>query len=98
MLLTCCFVVGIIIHQCKEDNNREYATCDQTIGLSLDSYKATFYAIVLTASMFIISMVFISVLAGNAASARNDSLGSTKDTPRLDMVQVCKHHMFISHV
>merc|ERR1712238_181145 len=46
MLLTCCFLVGIIIHQCKEDKDAD-GVCTELFGLP-DSYQATVMAVILT--------------------------------------------------
>jgi len=54
LLLICCFLVGIIIHQCKEteDVDGGNKTCEKLFGLS-DSYNATLTAAILTAAMLI---------------------------------------------
>jgi len=98
MLLTCCFIVGIIIHGCKEDDDESYKTCEQTFGLSLNPYRATIFAVILTASELLVSTSFVLVLAVNVVNAPAIYLTSTNCTPRLDMPKDCKYHMFVSHI
>lgn len=94
-LLTCCFVVGIVIHQCKED---EDGTCEELFGLSFNSYRATSAAVILTVSMLAATLLSISYLAYNTIQAPTIRLVSTKTAPRLSMPKDCTHHLFLSHV
>mmetsp|Transcript_13594 Transcript_13594/g.16004 ORF Transcript_13594/g.16004 Transcript_13594/m.16004 type:complete len:461 (-) Transcript_13594:357-1739(-) len=67
MILTFCFVAGVIIHQCKETKDSTTTTdrdfCEQLFGLSFDSYNATLAVVALTATMLIGSVLYIGVLA-----------------------------------
>jgi len=99
LLLTCCFVVSIIIHQCKEeDDDTENNTCESLFGRQFSSYKATLTAVILTASMILLFALFIVVLGVNSIGVPTIRLISTNDTPRLELSKDCKDHMFISHV
>ena len=100
LLLTCCFVVGIIIHQCKEEDDADGGneTCEKLFGVSVDSYTATLLAALLTVAMLVIFILLTFVLAVNALKTPTISLISTKLEPNLDMPTDCEHHIFFSHV
>jgi len=99
LLLTCCFLVGVIIHQCKEgeDVDGENNMCMKLFGIS-DSYKATALAVILTAAMLIAFVLFVFVQSVNELKAPTVRLASTNGAPRMDMPGDCKYHFFISHV
>jgi len=99
LLLTCCFLVGIIIHQCieGEEMDGENNMCMKLFGFS-DSYKATALAVVLTASMLISFVLFTFIQSVNELKAPIVRLVSTNDTPRLIMPEGCKYHLFVSHI
>ena len=99
LLLTCCFVVSIIIHQCKEEDDiMENNTCESLFGRQFDSYKATLSAVILTASMPLLFTLFHIVLGLNSIDAPIIRLVSTNAAPRLELSLDCKDHMFFSHV
>eukprot|EP00555_Chaetoceros_dichaeta_P002211 CAMPEP_0198252350 /NCGR_PEP_ID=MMETSP1447-20131203/2848_1 /TAXON_ID=420782 /ORGANISM="Chaetoceros dichaeta, Strain CCMP1751" /LENGTH=497 /DNA_ID=CAMNT_0043937557 /DNA_START=1419 /DNA_END=2912 /DNA_ORIENTATION=+ len=99
LLLTCCFVVSIIIHQCKEeDDNMENNSCESLFGRQFDSYKATLTAVILTASMPLLFLLFLVVLGVNSVGFPTIRLVSTNNTPRLELPPDCKDHVFFSHV
>jgi len=99
LLLTCCFVVSIIIHQCKEEEDSiEQNTCERLFGPQFNSYKATLTAVILIASMFLSLTLFLVVLGVNSIGLSTIRLINTNNKPRLELSPDCKDHMFISHV
>jgi len=96
MLLTCCFLVGIIIHQCKEDEDAD-GVCMELFGLR-DSYSATAIAVILTSSMLISFILFVLVQSMNDLTAPIVRLVSTNGAPHLGMPEDCKYHLFVSHI
>ena len=95
LLLTCCFLVGIIIHQCKEED-KGGDICMKLFGLS-DSYEATVVAVILTAAMLISFLLFIIIQAVNELKAPTLRLVSTNSQPYLGMSSSCNYHIFVSH-
>jgi len=100
LLLTCCFVVGIMIHQCKEEDDwdEESNSCERIFGLSLNSYQATLVAVFMTAATLIVFTLSIIVLTVNAMNEPTICLVSTNRTPNLDMSAGFKNHIFFSYV
>jgi len=99
LLLTCCFLVGIIIHQCKEGEEMDGKNniCLNLFGFS-DSYKATALAVILTAAMLVASILFIFIQSVNEMKAPNVRLVSTNNIPHLGMPEGCTYHLFVSHI
>jgi len=100
MLLTCCFLVGIIIHQCKEG---EDDNCKKLFGLSNSyqatsiSYQATLLAVILTAAMLILFVLSIFIQSVNEIKTHIVRLISTNDKPNMSLPGECKYHFFMSH-
>jgi len=94
MLLICFFLTGIVMHFCERDDG----TCERYIGLSLNSFKATLVAVIITVIMLLSSILFMVLPAVEAISTPTVSLVSTNDKPNLQLPENYKFHMFLSHV
>merc|ERR1740124_1432558 len=93
ILLLSCFVLGISLHICKDENN-----CQNYIGSWFTSRRATIITVILTAVMLLISAVFLVILAVNAITAPSVRLTSTGSKPNLEMSGDCEFHAFLSHI
>ena len=96
MLLTCYFLVGIIIHQCKEDKDAD-RVCMDFFGLR-DSYNATVFPLIVTAAILISCILFVCIQSMNDLAASIVRLVSTNGSPHLGMPEDCKYHLFVSHI
>jgi hypothetical protein len=100
-LMICCFVLGIILKHCTDDDDEEEEdsdTCNQFIGLSLDSYRASILVVVLSLGMFLATAGLIIILAINKISAPSVRMASSGYAPNLELPKHCNFHVFMSHV
>merc|ERR1712165_616069 len=63
-----------------------------------DSYTATALAVIFTAAMLVLFVLFTVVQSLNEFKAPIVRLKSTKDQLEMIMPEKCKYHLFISHV
>jgi len=95
VLLICCFLSGIIIQICQDEDE----SCERIILPSLDNYyQASVLALILTATMLGITIIFMIVIIKNEMNAPTIRLNSTRNKPNLEMAGNCKSHAFVSHV
>jgi hypothetical protein len=100
-LIISCFALGIILKLCTDDEDDEdgnTGTCNQFIGLSLDSYKASILVVVLSLGMLLVTVGVIIMLAINKITAPTVRMASTGYAPDLELPEHCNFHVFMSHV
>jgi hypothetical protein len=105
-LMISCFSLGIILKLCTVDDNddQDYdydntnGTCNQFIGLSLDSYKASLLVVVLLMCMLLVTVSLITILAANKIMAPTVRMESSGYAPNLELPEHCNFHVFMSHV
>jgi hypothetical protein len=102
-LTICCFSLSMILKLCTNDNdqnddNDNDGTCNQFIGLSLDSYKASILVVILSMGMLLTTIGFLVMLAINKITAPTVRMVSSGYTPNLELPDDCKFHVFMSHV
>jgi hypothetical protein len=102
-LMICCFALGIILKLCTDDDQdnddgEDSRTCNQFIGLSLDSYKASILVVVLSLGMLLVTAGFIILLAINRIMAPTVRMTSSGYAPNLELPEYCNFHVFMSHV
>ncbi len=88
------FVVGIILQLC----NNEDGSCSRFVGFSFNFYRASTLALVLVIGMFIVTIVFLTIIALNKVNEPTVRLVSTGYPPQLEMPENCNFHIFMSHV
>jgi hypothetical protein len=104
-LIISCFVLGIILKLCTDDDDmNQYddsensGTCNRFIGLSLDSYKASILVVTLSLGMLLVTAGVIIMLAINKITAPTVRMVSSGDAPDLELPEHCNFHVFMSHV
>jgi hypothetical protein len=101
-LMICCFVLGVILKLCtdndQDDDGNNTGSCNQFIGLSLDSYKASILVVVLSLGMLLVTAGFIILLAINKIMAPTVRMALSGDAPDLELPEHCNFHVFMSHV
>jgi hypothetical protein len=102
-LLICCFVMGIILQHCNEEqidiaDEGDDGTCNRFVGFSLDSYRASLVVVLLTASMIVIAIVSLVITTMNTITAPTVRLKTLGHVPNLEMPKECNYHVFMSHV
>jgi hypothetical protein len=104
-LMICCFVLGIILKLCTDDDDdqdgntsQNNGTCNQFIGLSLDSYKASILVVILSLGMLLLTVSSIIILAINKITAPTVRMVSSGYAPDLELPEHCNFHIFMSHV
>eukprot|EP00592_Proboscia_alata_P023596 CAMPEP_0194424146 /NCGR_PEP_ID=MMETSP0176-20130528/23412_1 /TAXON_ID=216777 /ORGANISM="Proboscia alata, Strain PI-D3" /LENGTH=2584 /DNA_ID=CAMNT_0039233745 /DNA_START=230 /DNA_END=7984 /DNA_ORIENTATION=+ len=103
-LLISCFSLGIILKLCTDNNSLdervddEKDTCDQFIGLSLDSFKASVMVVILSMSMLLVTVGFLVLLTINKITAPTVFMVSSGYAPDLELPEHCNFHVFMSHV
>ena len=102
-LLICCFVMGIILQLCNEEqidiaDEGDDGTCNRFVGFSLDSYRASLVVVLLTASMIVIAIISLVITTMNAITAPTVRLKTSGHVPNLEMPKECNYHVFMSHV
>jgi hypothetical protein len=101
--MICCFLLGIILKHCTDDDQdndggEDFGTCNQFIGLSLGSYKASILVIVLSLGMLLVTAGFIILLAINMITVPTVRMASSGYAPNLELPEHCNFHVFMSHV
>ena len=89
--LVCYFATGIILHLCTEDE-----TCEEYIGLSLNSFSASILVIFLILGMSFIALILIIVIVLNTVRAPQVKVVSVDKAPNLEIDEDCRHHLFMS--
>jgi hypothetical protein len=107
-LMITCFVLGIILKLCTDDddddgddqdrNGEDSGTCNQFIGLSLDSYKASILVVILSLGMLLVTTYVIIMLTVNKIMSPSVRMSSSGYTPDLELPEHCNFHIFMSHV
>jgi len=94
-LLVLSFALGIILHLCEDDDEKEEGNCHTFVGLHLDSYKASIAVTVLTFGMLLMTIYVLCFQVYRAPIVR---LRSTGYPPNLEMPPAYEHHLFLPHV
>merc|ERR1712194_554759 len=99
MLLTGCFLLCIIIHQCKENEDLIVGknNCMKLFGIE-NSYDATFAAVILSATMVVMFVLIVFILTKNELASVSVRLVGSNSPPNMVMTKNDDFHMFVSHV
>jgi hypothetical protein len=95
LLLTCCFISGIVIQICEGEDNR---ACLEYIGLGLDWYSSTVLLILFSTSMLVATLLIIAGKVLTAGARPTLRLVSSGREPILELSRTLHFHAFISHV
>jgi hypothetical protein len=95
LLLTCCFISGIVIQICEGEDDR---ACLEYIGLGLDWYSSTVLLIVFSTSMLAATLLIITGKVLTAGSRPTFRLVSSGREPDLKLSRAQHIHAFISHL
>jgi len=98
IVLLYCFLLGIILQFCGEEDEGENTTCEMFISPSMNAYKASLVAVVIIASMLICLIGFLVILTVSVMTAPTIRLARSNMTPNLEIPEDCKFHFFLSHV
>jgi hypothetical protein len=99
--LICCFSLGTVLKLCideTDDDDNVNATCDRSVGLSLDSDKASIAVLLLAMGMLITTICLVFVLAVSKSRAPIVRMASSGHVPDLELPDHCSFHVFMSHV
>lgn len=91
VVLTCTFVMSIILHLCSDENDD---TCNNYVISDMTQKKASIIVTCLALGLLILTAIVLAILTKKAPVAR---LRSTGYPPNLEMVSGCSFHFFMSH-
>jgi hypothetical protein len=98
LLLTLCFVSGIIIKLCEQDDESALATettCEATVGLA-SKYQTSLIVVVASA---IVLAAAVLMICWQAITTQHKTirLRSSREEPVLTLPRGCHFHAFVSH-
>lgn len=96
LLLTCCFISGIVIQICEGGDDN--LACKELIGLNLDWYSSTVFFMVFSMVMLVAALLTIIGKVLSAGAKPTFRLVSSGREPILELPPTQHFHAFISHV
>lgn len=94
VVLTCTFVMSIILHLCSDENADIDGTCNLYVISGMTQRKASIIVTCLALGLLLLIVIVLVILTQKAPVAR---LRSTGYPPNLEMVSGCSFHFFMSH-
>jgi len=94
LLLVCCFVFGIVIQLCSDDDRS--SQCYDLVGLR-GARGASELVVALTAAMLAVLLLVVLLKTISAVRAPTIRLASSGREPNLELPKRCTFHAFISH-
>ncbi len=102
--LVCCFVLGIILKLCEDEEigssnfeDNQSQSCSRFIGRGFNSSRASILVVTLAFGLLFLSMGMAVFLSYVSFTAPKVQVIATKKKPNLELPEYCTHHVFVSH-